>query len=102
MKKRQDEIASGKRGNGQAVDRSLHQVVRLCAFYTYPHKGWCALSQNNVDPHNSMNVKTICGCVICFPMGISAREPTCPDCLRKLRKSNNSSASTDAYQPPRS
>ena len=39
MKKRQGKIASGKRGKRQAVDRSLHPVVRLLNCRDYIRSG---------------------------------------------------------------
>ena len=48
--------------------------------------GWCIVkNQKNRPDESAVNLETLCGYWITFHIGLERREPTCPDCISKLR-----------------
>lgn len=47
---------------------------------------WCAVKGNRRPNEEDFNVRTLCGFFVILPLGLEKRKPTCPDCLKKLRR----------------
>lgn len=52
------------------------------------YQEWCMLASQpkNAPPRYRDNMKTACDHWVTLPGGMERREPTCPECLAKLRR----------------
>jgi len=52
--------------------------------YDTDNRRWCATYKRTTQYQDS--IKTLCGHIILFTGGIERRQPTCKECLEKLKR----------------